>query len=256
MIAGDSIFMRLVFSRNLADASVSGVSQIVGHLGTIGQPSLFQVKVSGEHAPQGCMDLVCRRIGILLHEAHIRAGLQGGRIGEIAIEAQEGDAQVYVILAVQVNKALHISAAGEAFVIVFLFALRQSHSGCDLHRLTGRDCDLAVGGAVGNVRIQLPGILIGQMGDLAVLHEAAHGLLPQDGGVQGVGFVGIGEIHHLKGHFIYAGALRIVAQLQLCLVGALHLDVGLRVHGRTDVDHTGAMAAAGLARPAPWRRTK
>ena len=141
------------------------------------------------------------------------------------------------------NKALHISAAGEAFVIVFLFALRQSHSGCDLHRLTGRDCDLAVGGAVGNVRIQLPGILIGQMGDLAVLHEAAHGLLPQDGGVQGVGFVGIGEIHHLKGHFIYAGALRIVAQLQLCLVGALHLDVGLRVHGRTDVDHTGALAA-------------
>ena len=242
MIAGGAVFTRLVFSRNLATVGISGVAQIVGYAGAH-KTAFFIIQIEGDVAPQGSMHLISGRIGIFLHEAHIRAGLQGGRIGEIAIEAQEGDAQIYVILAVQVNKALHISAAGEPLVIVFLFPLCQGHCGGDLHRLTGRDCDLAIGGAVGNVRIQLPGILIGQMGDLAVLHQTAHSLLAQDGGVQGIGFVGIGEIHHLKGHLIYAGALRIVAQLQLGLVGALHLDVGLRVHGRTDVDHTGALAA-------------
>ena len=56
--------------------------------------------------PKGTRALISGRIGILLHKAHIRAGLQGGRIGEIAIEAQEGDAQVYVILAVQVDKPI------------------------------------------------------------------------------------------------------------------------------------------------------
>ena len=57
------------------------------------------------------------------------------------------------------------------------------------------------------------------------------GHLAQDGGIQGVGLLGIREVHHLEGHGIGTSAIRIIPQLQLGFVGVFHLNISLRSNG-------------------------
>ena len=107
----------------------------------------------------------------------------------------------------------------------------------------GRDGNLPVCSTGGDSSAQFPGIVIDQIGDLAAPNLTAFCLLSQNRSVQGVCFLPIGEIHHFKVHGIDASALRVVAQLEFGLVGALHLNVCLRGHGCGGVGQARALAA-------------
>ena len=67
--------------------------------------------------------------------------------------------------------------------------------------------------------------------------------MPQNGGVQGVGFLFVREIYHFKVHGIDAGALLVLAQFKLGFVGARYLNIGLGGHGGCGIGQACALAA-------------
>ena len=69
------------------------------------------------------------------------------------------------------------------------------------------------------------------------------GGLAQDGGVQTVGFVCVGEVHHLEVHGVGAGAVRVVPQLKFGFVGACYLDIGPGGHSKGGVGQACALTA-------------
>ena len=190
------------------------------------------------------MDLICRVVSIgAAHEGFIGLSIKQRRFTEVPIEGQERSGKADTIFAYQLYKPFYIGAIGEPLVHVSSVCVRQCDRNRDLGSGMGRDGNSPVCGAGGNSSTQFPGIVIDQIGDLTAPNLAAFCLLSQNCGIQGVCFLPVREIHHFKVHGIDARALRVVAQLKFGFVGALHLNVSLRGHGRRRIGQTRALAA-------------
>ena len=158
-------------------------------------------------------------------------GIEDGGLGPVAVEAQEGQAQVHAMLVIQIDEALHIDAVLKVLTDPCLVLGGQGNGDGHIAHAAGGDGDRSL--AEGHIAGQGAALLGHEL-------EAAHVhiVLGQQAAVQGVGLVGIGEVVDLEAEGVLAGGT--VAQLSLGLVAA-HGQVSLGGDGTDGVDQTGTL---------------
>ena len=205
-----------ILCRNANPIGNAGVPQIES--GVLGQPQ--DAVIYRASAPEAVVELI--RCGVSVFHATqqgvIGPLLQDRTFPKVAVEGQEGGGEGYAVFAEQLYKALHIGAVREPLVHVGLVRVRKGNGYRDLRGGVGRNGDGSIGGAGGDGGVQLPGIVADQVGDLAVLELAPLGNLAQDGGIQVISFVCVGEVYHLEVHGVGAGAVRVVPQFKFGFV--------------------------------------
>ena len=167
--------------------------------------------------------------------------LEDGSLGPVAVEGQIGNGQGGIIVIGQLHEALHIDAVFKIGVHVILGFLAQLH---------GDDqAGLAVGGNRQHIALQAaagdPKLGFGIQDEARLGDEPAVG---GDGlglhqGIDGVAYRRAGQVLHLEGQVIDAGAAGIVPQLDLGLVAAPDVQVGGGVDGARQIHHAGALTA-------------
>ena len=196
------------------------------------------------------MELVGSGICMLTTQECVIAPLfQDRPFAKIAVESQEGNTQVGRAVAQQLHKPLHVGAIGEPLIDVRPVSFRQGYRHGDVDSCIGRYRNLTILGIADHLGIQLPVMTGHQIGHLTLFDLPTIGHLAQNGGVQSVGLFGIREVHHLEGHGIDTGAVRIIPQLQLGFVGVFHLNISLGSNGCRRIGQTCALAANRIVHP-------
>ena len=220
--------IRQIANRHLLIAPVSTVSQIV----FLGKASQLLCGIGGHRRPDGIVELVGGGVRMLTaQECVIGPLFQDRPLAKVAVEGQERNTQIGRAVAQQLHKPLHVGAIGEPLIDIRPVSIRQGHRHCDIGRCVGRYRNLTILGIADHLGIQLPGMAGYQIRYLILFDLPTLGHLAQDGGIQGVGLLGIREVHHLEGHGIGTSAIRIIPQLQLGFVGVFHLNISLRSNG-------------------------
>ena len=204
--------------------------------GLLGHPGKSIAVADGAVAVDTAGDLIGRVVGArTAQNGRVAAGLGNGSRAEVAVEREERDGQGDGVLARELDKALDICAVREALVIVGLLRVGQLQGHGDLCSRTGGNRQLVAVQAGGIGRVELLCIVLREIGDLAALDEAALCSLAEALQAERIGFGFLGEVDDAELHLVLAGLLGIVAQLKLCLVGALDGDVSTGLHGVADV---------------------
>ena len=161
------------------------------------------------------------------------AAVEDRRIGPVAIEAQEGQAQINVILlgVFQVDITFHIDAVFKVGLHPGLVLGGQCDRGCHIGYTAGRNRNRIL--AEGDGAAERPLLLCHEVNAGDGLH-----ILRQQAEVQGVALLRVREVVDLETKRIHA--IGVVAHGYLGLIAA-NGQVGLGRHGRQRIDQTGAL---------------
>ena len=162
------------------------------------------------------------------------SGIEHGSIGPVAVEAQEGQAQVdtLFVLGSQVNEAFHVAAVGEVLGKECLVFLRQGDGNGDVGLAAGGNGDGILGELHGTGQSTV--LLSHEVQALAVDDH----IFGQQAGLQSVGLVFVGDVVDLKAEGVLA--VGVVAQLSLGAAAA-HSQVSIAFHSGLGIDQTGTL---------------
>ena len=171
------------------------------------------------------------------------SGIEDGSLSPVAVEAQEGQAQLFndalSVGGSGVNKTFNIAAVLPALVEVCLVLIGQGDGDLDVSLLTCGDGNSVL--VEGDGASQL-GLVASHPVDAAVVLDS----LGQQGGIQNEGLGLIGDVVDLEGEDVLA----LLAVAQGCLGGLAadgHVDLGIQ--GLPCIDQTGALLAGRCLQP-------